>query len=85
MLITIVIFLWYCPSYPKLQNDKWKKVGNKLEDQILIIKASNEKLSSDFTNIKCDMKKIDYGYTKMSSDMNEIKKIITQMMSQKHH
>ena len=58
-------------------------MDNKLEYQVLIMQALNDKLASEFNKIKYDMKKIYYDSTKMRSDMNEIKTILTQIMSQK--
>ena len=57
----------------------------KLEDQVLIMKALNERLSSDFTKMKSDMNNIYSEYNKRSYYMNKINTIINRMMSQKHN
>ena len=60
-------------------------MDNKLEDQVLIMQPSNDKLASEFTDMKSDTKKIYYEFTKMRSDMNYIEAIINQMMSPKNN
>ena len=60
-------------------------MDNKLENQVLIMKASNYKLDSDFNEIKSDRKKIYSDTTKMRSDVNKIKTMLTQMTNHKHH
>ena len=60
-------------------------MDNKLEDQVLIMKALNERLSSDFTKMKSDMNNIYSEYNKRSYYMNKINTIINRMMSQKHN
>ena len=56
-----------------------------MEDQVLIMKALNERLSSDFTKMKSDMNNIYSEYNKRSYYMNKINTIINRMMSQKHN
>ena len=60
-------------------------MNNKLENQVLILQASNYKLASEFTKMNSDTKKRDYEFTYMRHDMNKIKTMITNMMSQKHN
>ena len=47
-----------------------KNINNELEDQFIIMQASDDKLASEFTKMKYDMKKIDSKYNKMKYDMN---------------
>ena len=60
-------------------------MGKKLEDQVLIMQASNDKIASDITQMKSHLNKRYSESTKMRSDMKQIKTIITHMISQKQH
>ena len=46
-------------------------MDNKLEEKVLIVQASNEKLASEFTEMK--------------SDITDIKTTFKQIIAQKHH
>ena len=46
---------------------------------------SDDKRYSEFTKMKSDTKKIDSDFSIMKSDINNIKKILTYIISQKHH
>ena len=58
---------------------------NKLEDQVLIMQAPNEKPASEFTDMNSDMKQTYSEYTKMRSYMNEINTMLTHMVIQKQY
>ena len=60
-------------------------MDNKLEYKVVIMQAPNYKLASEFNKIKFDMNKRHSESTNMRYDMNKIKKMLTHMMSQKHH
>ena len=49
-----------------------------LEDQVLVIQASQDNLDSEITEMNSDKKKRD-------SNINKIKKILTQMMNEKQN
>ena len=59
-------------------------MNNKLEDQVLIIKASQEKLTSYITDMKYGINKRDSDMMKIDHDMKNIKKMFTQMVNHKH-
>ena len=74
------------PFIPKAS--RWqveKNIYNKLEDQVLIMQASNYKQASELTKMKSDMKKRYYESTKMRSDISYTNTTITQTMSHKQN
>ena len=56
---------------------------NKLEDQIIIMQAMNDKLASEFTEMKSNMKNRYSESTKMRSDMKNIKTMLNRIVSKK--
>ena len=62
-----------------------KNINNELEDQFIIMQASDDKLASEFTKMNSDTKKRDYEFNYMRYDMNKNKTMLTNMMSHKHN
>ena len=52
-------------------------MNNKLEDQVLIMKASQDKLTSYITDMKYGINKRDSDMMKIDHDMKNIKKMFT--------